>query len=196
MSALHANVEYQTWQAVSVSKLHLPICFWHNAINHLETFYFNACLLVGNGGFCIQLRAISYLQQNVHFIWNLEIALWDILWNETHFCDAMQLLLKPILILTCMLFYVIILLNWISNALDFEQLGNSFSDDQRRYKHDRKRKLHYKMSPWSCQNNFGCIIVLANNPTATYFCWHSTKCERYLPQFALKYSHRHKDLIG
>lgn len=73
---------------------------------------------------------------------------------------------------------------------------NSFFDDQRRCKHDRKRKLHYKMSPWSCQNNFGCIIVLANNPTATYFCWHSTKCERYLPQFALKYSHRHKDLIG
>ena len=66
----------------------------------------------------------------------------------------------------------------------------------RTYKHDRKRKLHYKMSHWSCQNNFGCIIIVANNPTATYFCWHSTKCERYLPQFALKYSHRHKDLIG
>ena len=73
---------------------------------------------------------------------------------------------------------------------------NSFFDDQRRCKHYRQRKLHYKMSRWSCQNNFGCIIVLANNPTATYFCWHSTKCERYLPQFALKYSHRHKDLIG
>ena len=131
MSALHANVEYQTWQAVSVSKLHLPICFWHNTINHLETFYFNACLVVGNGGYWMQSRVISYLQQNLHFIWNLEIALWDILSNESHFCDSMQLLSFTNTNVNMNVFYVIILLNWISNALDFEQLGNSFSDDQR-----------------------------------------------------------------
>ena len=74
---------------------------------------------------------------------------------------------------------------------------NSFFDDQRRYINMiEKGSWIIKWVIRHAHNNFGCIIIVANNPTATYFCWHSTKCERYLPQFALKYSHGHKDLIG
>ena len=144
-----------------------------------------------------QLWEISYLPQSLHFIWNLEIAFWDILWNGTHFYDTMQSVLftKTNVNMNVLLCNYLMELNFRCSS--FWTILSSFSDDQRRYINMiEKGSWIIKWVIRHAHNNFGCIIIVANNPTATYFCWHSTKCERYLPQFALKYSHRHKDLIG
>ena len=122
MSALHANVETQTWQAVSVSKLHLPICFWHNAINHLATFYFNACLVVVNGGYCKRSYEQFHIYNKVFIlsgIWKLHYEIYYE--TELIFMTRCNWYYLPKPMLTWMFFHVIILWNWISDALLFEQ---------------------------------------------------------------------------